>query len=377
MKNKDKAVLAAVLILFAAPVAAILLIDFPEAGFDHYMTDVGIEVRGDGSLAVTEAYSFRWSGVDSGEMYITFSGEKRAALVESSVECMIDGTPAELVSYSAGSNASHAGFGGAMYARGPNPVSGDWEANAFYKRASSGEHTVSFSYVLEGAFAAYADCVDIYYKVFTTFQHDLADLTVTVSMPAGSLQGSTRIFGHGDPNGYCEFVGGSADAVFKSPMLPAYTMFEIRVVSQQTDLYPAAPAGAGKTFASIMEEERKFLEDTERDVLLAKIQILLIVAMVASTLLALLAMSRLLPRNKPGFDQPYTREIPPVKPNVAARLARYRGLNMQSGMGDKITAAVLDLALRGSIAIEKGAGGEITFVSLDQPVQLTRFERGV
>jgi len=377
VKRTEKIVVAVFCIIFVVILLATFLPDDPDYEFDHYKTDVDIEVRADGSVAVAETYNFRWSGISSGEMYISFPDEKVNALIGSSVSCIIDGTAADLVSYETGSQATYMGGSGmALYSYGMNALSGEWEMNAFYKRAASGEHTVVFQYELANVVGRYSDCVDFYYKVFTYFSDDLKDLTVTVTMPPGSTQTATRIFGHGDPNGYCEFAGGTANAVFKSSNLQAYTMFEIRVVNQQTELYSITPVRTDKTFGSILDEERKFREHTELVILLANIQMWLIVAMVSAALLLLVLTVKLLPRNKPNFNQPYLRELPSIKPNIAAQLGGYYKL-ARTGFGNRITATVLNLAVQKIIAIEAGAGKEIVFVSLNGDAPMTRFERGV
>jgi len=370
-------IIFAVVFLFIISIFAISITDEVPDDFDHYRTDVNIIVGDDGSAEITETYSFRWSGISSGEMYISFTDGKANALRGSSVSCDIDGTAASFVSsYNAGVSATHTGVGLPLYTYGRNSLSGDWEMNAFYKRASSGEHTVTFRYTLDDVAVRYADCVEFYYKVFTSFSDSLSDLTVTVTMPPGSLQSETYIFGHGDPNGYCEFPGSTADPVFKSSRLDSYTMFEIRVISKQTDLYPGIPVTPGKTFDSIMAEEKRFQDETDRAIRLANVQLFLIGVMFFAGILLFLIRVKFVKRNKPMFKQPYTREIPSVKPNITARLAGHYKFTSAS-YGNRISATILNLAVMKAIAIEEGPNKEIVFVPLEHKLQLTGFERSV
>ena len=348
--------------------------------FSHYRTDVDIVLNNDRSALITETYHFSWSGESSGEMYISFTNEKAAMLRASSVSCEIDGVPAVLkLSYYDGVAESNAAASTntdiSFYYYGTNPVSHDWEINAFYKRAYSGAHTVVFRYTLDNAVVKYDDCAEFYYKVYTTFSHDLYDLTVTVTVPSGSLQDQTYIFGHGDPNGYCEFDGSSANSVFTSSRLAAYTMFEIRVVSTQPGLYPGPPDKAGMAFDPIMAEERRFVSETERAIMLSNVQLILIAGMLCAGVLVFVYRVRFAGRRKPTFKQPYMREIPSVKPNISAQLANHYNI-LGGKFGDRVAATVLNLAVMGVIGIEE-VKKEIVFVDLDSSIPMTAFEHDV
>jgi uncharacterized membrane protein len=345
-------------------------------GFDHYRTTVDITVHEDGSASVMETFDFRWSDTYSGEMYRTFEDDITETLNMLSIRCFIDGREAVYTTYSDGRQATYSGSDDmALYAYGLNSLSGNWELNAFYKRSLSGEHRVVFQYELRNIVTKGADCVDFYYKVFTTFSDDLKDLSVNVTMPTGSLQSETRIFGHGDPNGYAEFVNSTADVAFRSPNLEAYTMFEIRVVSKQTDLYSFARTD-NMTFDSILAEEDRYVKEMEMDILLANVQIVLIVVMVLTAITLAILRTKLIKRNKPNFNQPYIRELPTVKPNITAELEDYYRLT-KSNSGNKITATILNLALHDVISIEKGRDDDIVFVSVNDRAPMTRFEQSV
>ncbi|MDR2698724.1 MAG: DUF2207 domain-containing protein [Candidatus Methanoplasma sp.] len=370
----------AVLVVFFGFFSMIFLAAFfleDEYGFDHYRTDIDIEVRGDGSIAVTETYQFRWSEVSSGEMYIWFADEKAGNVNLSSVKCSIDGRNAALVSYSAGNEATYTGADDmALYSYGRNYLSGDWEINAFYKRAVSGEHTVAFQYEVLNAVYRYADCADFYYIVFSSFAHDLHDLTVTVSMPAGSAQDSVYIFGHGDPNARCEFADGTADAVFTSSRLDAYTRFEIRAVDRNTSLYTISPIRTDKNFESILKEEKRFQDETEMAIMLGYAQICICLGALSAAVLLTLLRNRIFERNRPNFNHPYTRELPDVKPNIAAGLGDFYKLK-GGKFSDKVSATILDLAVQNVISIEEGRGKEIMFVSINEQAEMTKFERNI
>lgn len=349
--------------------------DSQNNGFDHYKTDVHINLHNDGSATISETYDFRWSGEDSGEMYRTISDDEAGRI--SSVTCTIDGVPAALVPYDAGKNAASSA---PLYSYGWNQTaySNDWEINAFYQRAYSGEHTVTFQYNVSNAVTKYSDCIEFYYKVFEYFSNDLKDLTVTVNMPTGSLQNETYIFGHGDSqSNRCEFIGGTANSIFVSPDLAAYSLFEIRVVSKQTSLYPQIPTSGGRTFDSIMAEEKNFRDTTDLHILLANIQLVLIIMLLLGTILLVLLRFKFFKRNKPTFNHPYTREIPSVKPNIEAEFGSYYKLFKGNNFGNKIAAAILSLALNKAIAIEKVGDKEIAFVSLNENVPMSGFEKGV
>ena len=363
---------------FLAVVVVVILVDDTEYGFNHYKTDIDITIRGDGSAAITETYDFRWTDTESGEMYVWFPDDKVSRLNMSSISCKIDGRAAAKVSsYSEGSNATYTGPDDmALYYYGMNSWSGDWEMNAFYKRAASGEHTVVFQYELNNAVSRYVDCAEFYYKVFTSFSEDLYDLTVTVNMPGGSTQNSMLIFGHGDPNGYCEFAGDTSTAVFKSSKLQAYTMFEIRVVDKQTGLYPTLPIRTDKTLDSILREEKRFQDETDLKIMLVRVQAVLCIGMVLAAILITLFRKRIFKHNRPNFNQPYTRELPRVKPNIEAGFGDYYNLKKEK-FSNKVSATILDLALQKVIAIEEGAGKELVFVSLNENAPMTKFERGV
>jgi len=364
--------------IFTAVVLAVVFIDeYEYSAFDHYKTDVDIIVNDDGSLSVTETYQFSWSDDYSGEFYITFPEDKVNSTVRDSVKCFIDGKEAARVAYEFGDHMTYTGPEDmAYYSYGWNRISGDWEINAFYKRAWSGSHTVSFQYELNDVVIMYTDCVDLYYKVFTSFSENLKDLTVTVTMPAGSLQSKTYIFGHGDPNGYCEFIDDTADAAFKSPKLKAWTMFEIRVVNEQTSLYSITPERTDKTLDSILAEEKSFRDETAKRIFLKNVMIWLIVLMIVASIVVAALRFKMVKRNKPTFDQTYMRELPSFRPNIVASLADH--YKMKKGhFGNKITATILNLALQKVIAIEKGKDNDIVFIPLNPNAALSSFERSV
>ena len=373
---------AAIVVIFIVAIAffgilAIALSD-EEYGFNYYKTDVDIEIKEDGSMAVSETYNFRWSYTSTGEIYVSFSNDKVSKLNTSSLRCVIDGRTATLVpSYSAGSQATYTGADDmALFYYGTNPISDDWEINAFFKRTTSGNRTVTFQYELMNAVVRYSDCIDLYYKVYTGFSDDLNDLTVTVKMPSGSTQNMTYIFGHGDPNGRCDFIDDTANVLFTSSKLNSFTMFEIRVVSKQTGLYSITPVQTEKTFDSIMAEEEKFRKDTERAIFLANVVLVLIAILLISVILLAVIRYKFQKRNKPTFNHPYTREIPMVKPNIEATFGEYYNIK-KKGLGNKITATILNLAVQKAISIESGGGKELVFVSINGNIPMTRFERSV
>ncbi|MCL2295574.1 MAG: DUF2207 domain-containing protein, partial [Methanomassiliicoccaceae archaeon] len=283
--------------------------DTYDIGFDHYKTDISIEVSTDGKITQTERYWFEWKGIESGEMYLS----KPASMIGNInvISVTIDGQAmSKAPTYDQGRSMTNMypdGSHGRWYYAGISSYGPDYEINAFYPREYSGGYLIEFKYEVTGAVTEYRDCVDLYYKVFTYFGENLKDLTVSVQMPAGALQDKTRIFGHGDPNGYCEFVGDTANVIFKSTMLQAYTMFEIRVVNEQVSLFNM-PAKTGKTFASILAEEQKYYEDTQRAVFLSKFQPVILILIVPIPIIYVIFGKKLVKRNKPRFNQPYMRE---------------------------------------------------------------------
>lgn len=348
--------------------------DLSGIGFDHYRTDIDIVVGADGRITQTERYWFEWEGIRSGEMYLSKPASMAADIDVISVA--IDGQAmSKASSYSQGRLLTDTDPDGRWYYEGLNGSTFDYEINAFYPRQSSGEHLIEFKYEVTGAVSMYSDCVDLYYKVFTYFSEDLKDLTATVHLPAGALKESTRIFGHGDPNGVCEFAGDTANAVFRSTVLQAYTMFEIRVVNEQVSLF-SMPQKTGKTFASILAEEQKFYDDTQRAIYLSKFQPFILGMIILIPIFYVTVGKKLIRRNRPNFSQPYMREVPTIKPNVAATLGRYYNI-IGAPIGDKVAATILNLALRSIIEIREGGKKDMVFVSLDRGAEMTPFERNV
>lgn len=344
-----------------------------DTGFDHYKTNIDIVVGTDGIITQTETYWFSWDNVSSSEMYLSKSADMINNIRVISVS--IDGqTMTKAPSYEYGLSNSD-GLHGVWYYDGINSSTGNYEINSFYPTASSGEHVIQFKYTVTGAITKYSDCVDFYYKVFDSFSENLKNLTVNVTMPAGSLREDTRIFGHGDPNGWCEFVGGTANVVFTSTNLEAYTMFEIRVVSEQTSLF-SMPVKTGKTFDSILAEEKKYYDDTQLAILLSKVQPVILIIVILVIVAYITLGKKTVRHNNPTFNQKYVRDIPDIEPNVEATLTRY--YNMAKGpMGNKVTAAILNMAVKKAISIERVGERELAFVSVNKNAQLTMFERSV
>ena len=368
--------IAVFVIVIISMVSVGILISAADESFSHYETNVLIDVGADGSITQTEEYKFRWSYSDeeSGEIYLTFPDDKWDRLRSGSVSVWIDGVPASFAgSYNAGTHASNTGAGLPMYYFGWNSDSYSYEINAFYKRASSGEHTVTFQYELDGVVSRYSDCAELYYKVYTNFSYDLKNLTVSVKMPSGFDKEYALIYGHGDPNGSCEFSDGTYDVIFRSSVLRSNTMFEIRVVTEQ-DLFPSLAVSPNRTLSSIVSDERSYFEATQRAILLKNVQIAMMVTVFAAAVLIALRRDRLIKRNRPRFDQLYVRDIPQLKPNAVSRFGKYyRGWAL---LTDKITATILDLAVHRVISLEKN-GKDLAFVPLDNGVRMTRFEKEV
>ena len=383
MPDLKKAAVIGVFIIFAGAVTVGILfgIGDHEGGFDHYRTDVDIVVNTDGSVTQTETYWFRWDDIRSGEMYISKPSDMAGSITVTSVT--VNGTvlTTPAASYNAGRQNADS-TGNPQYYAGVNSDTWDYEINAFYPYRMSGNYEVTFSYTVSGAVAMYTDCVDLYYKVFDRFSEDLKDLTVTVTLPPGSLQEDTRIYGHGDPNGSAAFADTTTgNAVFKSTNLRAWTMFEIRVVSQQVGMYTITPVMTDRDFASILAEEQKFYDDTQRAIddakFYGKIQIAFLVAMIAFVPIWLIVVRKLLfRRERPTFNESYVRDIPSLKPNIVTSLDGYYK-TFGGSFSNKMTATMLDLALRKIIAIEGTGKKDLVFVSINGNAPMTGFEKGV
>jgi len=81
-------------------------------------------------------------------------------------------------------------------------------------------------------------------------------------------------------------------------------------------------------------------------------------------------------RKKPNFNQRYLRDVPSIKPNLAATLNDYYKVDNGS-LGKKIAATILNLALQKKIAIEKSEDNDMVFVPLTNDEQMTAFEKDV
>ena len=350
-------------------------------GFDHYRTDVDIVVNTDGSVTQTETYWFRWDDIRSGETYISKPKDMAGSITVTSVT--VNGTVMTVpaASYNTGRQNADS-TGNPQYYAGVNSSTGDYEINAFYPYRMSGDYEVTFNYTVSGAAVRYTDCVDLYYKVFDSFSEDLKNLTVTVTLPPGSLQEDTRIYGHGDPNAMSDFVDTTTgNAVFKSTNLRAWTMFEIRVVDQRNSPYTITPIRTDKDFASILAEEQKFYDDTQRAIddarFYGNIQIALLLAMIAFVPVWLIFIRKLIfRRERPTFNESYVRDIPSHKPNTVTSLDGYYRM-FGGSFSNKMTATMLDLALRKIIAIEGTGKKDLVFVSIDGNAPMTGFEKGV
>ena len=387
LKRERQIAVAAILVLVFAAVA-VTVYDTVEnnssgAGFDHYKTDVGIVVNPDGSITETDDFWFSWQGIGSSEMYISKPADMAGSI--SVISVSVDGQ--ELTKASSYQEARTWSFVYSdvtpyqipKYYAGINPDTGNYEINAFYPYATSGSHLITFKYSVIGAVTKYSDCVDFYYKVFTNFSEDLKDLTVSVTMPDGALQENTRIFGHGDPNGVSAFSGDTANALFTSSNLQAYTMFEIRVVSQQVSLFDLTPK-EGKTFASILAEEKRDYDKTQSAIqlnnILKEILPVTLALMVLMVPLHIYLVKRPPNRKKPNFNQRYLRDVPSIKPNLAASLNDYYKADNGS-LNKKIAATILNLALQKKIAIEKDEDNDMVFIPLSKGEQMTPFEKNV
>lgn len=375
-----KAIVVTTVMLGACSIAYFMLFDINDGGdpdLDYYETNVDIQTYEDSDrLTVSEEYKIRFDLV-SGETYIT----KPIGLIDkNSIKVWIDGVEASFKNYSVGVDATYNNSMPAYYSY--REYHGDFEINAFYKRESGMEHTIKFQYDIPGVVQNYADCSDIYYKVYTKFAQPLKNLTVTVRPPSGESFNTpdTKIFGHGDPNGRAMFSGN--DVVFTSSNLHAGRMFEIRVVAEP-GILNANMQNINK-YNGIMAEEQGFIDQTKKVSDAEYYQkIALAVLLLVYLAYYVLKYSPLLKwRPKNGPLQMY--DIPEIKPNILARFSDRKSLSGADSLSRSISSTLLNLAMIGVVNIRE-ENGDVVFGAVDRNllmseesfVKLTGFEQAV
>jgi len=346
-----------------------------DPGFDYYETNVDIRTYADsGRITVSEEYKIAFYE-ESGETYIT---KPLNFLDEGSIKVWIDGDEAAYVQYGEGNSATYRDSMPPLFSH--REYLGMTEINAFYTRQSGMEHTIKFEYDAPGIVVNYADCGDLYYKVYTGFSQPLKDLTVRVHAPSGRTfdSGSAKVFGHGDPNGTAGFSDGGA--VFTSSSLYAGRMFEIRVVSD-----PGIFTFAGSDdpmYDRIMAEERSFMDRTENASNMEGLQKIVFSIMILAYLAYFLLRHANMPKD--SRPMPVMHEHPDIKPSILARFADPGSISGTKSLGRAVSATLLDLAMMNAVTIRE-EDGDLVFKAIDRDliasdegyVKLTGFEQAV
>jgi uncharacterized membrane protein len=309
--------------------------------------DVDATVTPDGSMDVVEHLTYTFDGVyNTGEREIPDGGGYDIVGMQASE----NGEPAEIID--------------------PNPSSFKWSLDG-----ASGTHTYDLTYTVEGAVDVYTDVGELYWKFVGTDFPDVAKVDIEIEFPDGE---GLRAWGHGPLNGVVDIDGKVVSLTVDD--LRAGQFVEARVTSPASN-FTATPI-AEERLPTVLDEEKGFADDANRDRLLLKVgQIGAPVAGLAGLVGFFFIWLKWGKEPKPPDDiGEYWREIPEDPPAVVQAIDSWGAVG-----GDAFAATTVDLAQRGWLTITEttrdrflGTSTDYVFTATGRgPDQLTDFESAV
>ncbi|MHB8055860.1 MAG: DUF2207 domain-containing protein, partial [Candidatus Aminicenantales bacterium] len=315
---------------------------------DFYFPEIKIDiaVAPDGSFAVDEYRTFAFQGDFSwASLWIPLEVERMGRTYAAEIE---DFTV----------------FEGDAALRTEAKRAGDrFEAKWFY-RARNEQKTFRIHYRVRGGIRSSRDTTELYWQpIGSGWEKPSSSVVVTVTLPSPVADPSELlVYGHGPLSGNSEIVD-ARTARFTVTDLPSRQMVEIRV-AWPAGTVSGVPADS-LTFASIREEEARFVDDTiarataaravsarkkKRSEFLFQAYLVGLLAVPLLWLWFFLRSWRTVGKDYKFVDTPaYYREMPSDLPPALVDLLRKEGISVTPAA---FTASIFDLAQRGFLEVE-------------------------
>ncbi|MCX6566857.1 MAG: DUF2207 domain-containing protein, partial [Candidatus Aminicenantes bacterium] len=339
---------ARVLLVGLIVACAVSLLPALAAAKDFYFPEVRIEITisADGSFTVDEYRTYAFQGEFSwATLWIPLRVERIGRTYAATVE-------------------DFAVFEGETPLRTEVNQSGDRLEAKWYYRARDEQRTFRIHYRVRGGIRSSAETTELYWQPIGSGWDKPASravVTVTLPLPVSDVS-ELLVYGHGPLSGNSEIVD-LQKARFTVPYLPAGQRVEIRVA------WPAGMvAGVSAdslTFASIREEESRFVEDTiaraetaqaasarqkKRTAFGFQAYLVGLIAVPLLWLAFFMRSWRSVGKDYKFIDVPeYYREMPSDLPPALVDLLRKEGITVTPAA---FTATIFDLAQRGYLEIE-------------------------
>ncbi|MGH2756712.1 MAG: DUF2207 domain-containing protein, partial [Actinomycetota bacterium] len=245
----------------AAAVLGVALCAAPAHAKDFSLPDARVtaQLMPDGSVAVTEALTYSFSGQFQGayrEIPLRPGESIHSVVVSEDGRSYSPGAPTEL-----GSTGSPGTFGFVDL--------GDHVRIVWHYRASSETRTFEVSYVMRGLAVAYDDVVDVNLRVWgDEWDVSLAQLSARVVVQGASSADGVRVWGHpASVEGYTELLPSGSGARLTAAFIPPHTWVEMRVLFPRSMLSSTlgATTRSGRGLSEIVAEEQASAEAAARD----------------------------------------------------------------------------------------------------------------
>ncbi|HEY4607132.1 MAG TPA: DUF2207 domain-containing protein, partial [Acidimicrobiia bacterium] len=303
--------------------------------------EITVVVNDDGSLSVTEALTFDFSG--------DFSGAYRDIPLRSGETVDEVTVRDETVAYQPG-GCTQLGCSSPPGSYGVEQ-NGGFVRIVWHHASSNEQRTFEISYVMTGLARAYDDVVDVNLQVWgDQWDVGLDRLHATMGLPDGAATGDVLVFGHPyGVEGSTELGEDGVSPSLEATGIPAYQFVELRVIFPREMLTSTdgATVVAGDGLDSILEEERRFAADASDAATAQRTGLIWgsAIAVVLSVGLGGLVYLGYGREHRVDYDREYEQEPPSdlTPAEVGALLS-------QGGVTEKeFTATLFDLIRQGAI----------------------------
>lgn len=351
----------AFLLVAALAAAALALLACPQPALAKSYTmpqvEISAEVQKDGALQVQERRTFDFDGSFTC-VWWTFDSLPTGSSLEVQGVSLVDGSGHAVELADVPFQTQWRSSGGPGYAGYSVDVA---QASVYvFFEADDERLTVDLSYRMEGAAQVHSDVAELYWQYVGSQWAEASDdvaCTITLPVPAGAAVQAgenVRAWGHGPLDGSVS-VNGDGTVSYTVPRVAPGEFAEARITFPPGWLSGVDPAAVhdGEALAGILAEEQQWADQANAQrmsaVALIVACVLVALALIAWALVMFFRHGR---EYKPKFQEEYWRDVPDPKaqPPEIGRLWRW-----EKESPDDFTAAVMQLAHKGAIRMEKGS----------------------
>lgn len=356
-----KRVLPCVFAFVATALLTVAIVAVPQIAYAKSYTmpsvDISAEVSTDGTLDVHESRAFDFDGSFTCVWWTFEDFPSGATFQVSGVSiAKASGNPVQLEAVPFQTQWRNAGGPG----RACYSVDSALSSVYVFFNADDELLNIGLDYSVENAVQVYDDVAELYWQYIGSQWAEASqnvDCTIALPMPEGATVNAGEnvyVWGHGPLDGSVE-VDGQGVVTYQVAKVPSGQFAEARVafpVEWMTDVSPSA-VHDGEALPTILSEEQSWADqaNAQRNAsrLFIVICILIGLAIIIWSIVMFLRHGK---EYKADFHEEYWRDVPDpnAQPPEIGRLWRW-----EAESNDDFTAAVMQLAHKGAIKMEKGS----------------------